>query len=131
MPFEEAMKRSNSDPIGLTTDELGNLYVNAAPLAGEDVTNDVIKVEQRYLPLAISAAATTNVKTGTGYLDSLVCVGGTLGAVTVYDNTVASGTVLCPTVTPVAGGILLRHITFSVGLTIVTAAATVLTGAYR
>jgi len=93
--------------------------------------SDVMKVEQQFSNFNISTATTTTVKSAAGFLDSLLCVGGTLGNVTVYDNTAASGTVLCPAVTPVAGGLLLSHCKFTTGLTIVTAAATVLTGSYR
>lgn len=82
-------------------------------------------------PFQISTATTTTVRTGSGVLNNLVCVGGTLGNVTVYDNTAASGTVLCPTVTPVANGLLLAGVSFNTGLTIVTASATVLTGSYN
>ena len=34
MTFEEAMKRSNSEPIGLTTDDAGNLYVTPIGSSG-------------------------------------------------------------------------------------------------
>lgn len=91
----------------------------------------MLKVESRYSGTAISTATTTTVKTGAGFIDRIRCIGGTLGNVTIYDNTAASGTVLLPTVTPVANGVLLEHIPFGTGLTIVTAAATVITVSYR
>lgn len=100
-------------------------------LAGEDLINGVMKVEQRYTPFAISTATTTTVISGSGYVNRIRVVGGTLGNVTIYDNTAASGTVLLPTATPVQDGILLENITFDTGLTIVTAAATVIVGGYR
>lgn len=100
-------------------------------LAGEDAVNDVLRVEGQYLPIAISTAATTVVKNSAGYVNKIICVGGTLGNVTIYDNTAASGTIICPTVTPVANGVLIENVLFNTGLTIVTAAATVLTGSYR
>ena len=99
--------------------------------AGEDILADVQKTELRGTPAAISAIATTLLKTGPGTLHSLRVAGGTLGAVTVYDNTDASGTVLLPATTPVQGQVLLEGIRFSTGLTIVTAAATILTVSYR
>lgn len=98
---------------------------------GADAVADVQRVERQLLPIAISTATTTVVKSGSGYCGALRCVGGTLGNVTVYDNTAASGTIICPTVTPVANGILIEDVVFNVGLTVVTAAATVLTGSYR
>lgn len=100
-------------------------------LAGEDLVSDVIKVEQRYTPFAISTATTTTVKSGSGFVHIIRIVGGTMGNVTIYDNTAASGTVLLPTVTAVNGIIVLDDVTFTTGLTIVTAAATVITGSYR
>lgn len=101
-----------------------------APLA-EDNVNGVIKVEQRYTPANITTAATTVIKTGSGYVDQIRVIGGTLGAVTVYDNTAGSGTLLVPTVTPTGNGSLIEHATFSTGLTIVTAAATIIVITYR
>lgn len=103
----------------------------ATALAGEDLTNDVQKVEQRGANFNISTATTTTVRSGAGFVYNIRVIGGTLGSVTIYDNTAASGTVLCPAVTPVQNGILLENCTFGTGLTIVTAAATVITGSYR
>lgn len=80
-------------------------------------------------PVAISTATTTVVSaTGTRGLITLRVAGGTLGNVTVYDNGAASGTVLLPTVTPLSGVLLLENVPFNTGLTVVTAAATVITG---
>jgi hypothetical protein len=103
-------------------------------LAGEDITNDVLKVEQRFTSAAISTATTTTVKTGVGVVHAISIVGGTLGAITVYDNTAASGTTILPTFTPTAAlpcpSIILDE-TFTVGLTVVTAAATIINISYR
>ena len=63
-------------------------------LAGEDVVNDVMKVEQRYAYSLV--AANTAVKSAPGVLHSLTfsCndAAPTAGTIDVYDNTVASGT---------------------------------------
>jgi hypothetical protein len=63
-------------------------------LAGEDVVNDVMKVEQRYAYSLV--AANTAVKSAPGFLHSLTfsCNKPTpaAGTIDVYDNTVASGT---------------------------------------
>jgi len=99
--------------------------------AGEDLTNDVVKVENRGSYFNISTATTTTVKSTAGHVNKIRVIGGTLGAVTIYDNTAASGTVILPSVTPVADGVLLEDIDFATGLTIVTAAATVIAGSYR
>lgn len=114
------------------TNAVGDLSVTSGTVcAGEDLTNNVQKIEQRGTPFAISTATTTTVKSGSGFVYNIRVIGGTLGNVTIYDNTAASGTVLLPTVTPVANGVLLENVSFSTGLTIVTAAATVIIGSTR
>lgn len=99
--------------------------------SGEDVANDVQKVETRGASINILTATTTVVKSSPGHLNSLFAVGGTMGNVTIYDNTAASGTVLWGPGTPAAGARIAENIEFSVGLTIVTAAASLLGGSYR
>ena len=63
-------------------------------LAGEDVVNDVMKVEQRYAYSLVAANAA--VKSAPGVLHSLTfnCNDAvpTAGTIDVYDNTAASGT---------------------------------------
>lgn len=103
----------------------------ATTLAGEDVANDVQKVETRGAAVNILTATTTTVKSGPGHLNHLIAVGGTMGNVTIYDNTAASGTVLFGPATPTAGGVIAADIEFSVGLTVVTSAATAISGSYR
>jgi len=116
----------------LQSDSSGFLKVSlGTDIAGEDSVNEKLVVEQRYTNFNIVTATTTIVKAGAGYVDEIIVVGGALGDVTIYDNTAASGTKLCPTITPVSGAIILKHITFATGLTIVTAAATGLVGSYR
>lgn len=99
--------------------------------AGEDVVNDVRKTETRGAAVNILTATTTTVKSGPGHLNHLIAVGGTMGNVTIYDNTEASGTVLFGPATPTAGGVIVADIEFAVGLTVVTAAATAISGSYR
>ncbi len=129
-----------ASPQTLTTGKAGavaldinrNLMVSLASLiAGEDLTNNVLKVEQRFTNANIITATTTTIKSGAGYVDEVIVVGGTLGNVTIYDNIAASGTVLCPTVTPVSGAVILKHCTFATGLTIITVAATGIVISYR
>lgn len=82
---------------------------------------------------AISSATTTTIKTGSGMLASITILGGTMGAITVYDNTAGSGTTICPAFTPAASSMetLTFNCNFKTGLTIVTAAATVLQVSYQ
>jgi hypothetical protein len=110
----------------------GALKVSLASLiAGEDLAVGVMKTEKRGGYVSINSAATTLVKTGPGHINSLRVIGGTLGAVTVYDNTAASGTAIVPTVTPAAAGLLIEDVDFNTGCTILTAAATIITGSVR
>lgn len=87
----------------------------------------------RFRNTPIKTAATTVVKTGAGHLKSITILGGTMGAITVYNNTAASGTEICPEFTPPANTIqtLTFDTDFSLGCTIVTAAATVLSVSYQ
>lgn len=103
----------------------------ATQIAGEDVTADVLKTETRGAAVNILTATTTTVKSGAGHLNHLIAVGGTMGNVTIYDNTAASGTVLFGPATPTAGGVIVADIEFAVGLTVVTAAATAISGSVR
>lgn len=88
---------TDGDAANLQSDVNGNLKTTEATLhAGEDLTNDVQKVEQRcsYSRLTADGA----VKSGSGSLHSLTfaCVDAapTAGSIIVYDNTAESGTVI-------------------------------------
>lgn len=80
---------------------------------------------------AINTATTTTVKSGIGILHTITVAAGTLGAITVYDNTAGSGTTIMRTFTPTVAGTYILDVGFTTGLTIVTAAATVVTVSYR
>ncbi len=109
--------------------------VLATLLAGEDLTNNVMKVEQRFSFASYSTAqAATVVKSGTGFLHTVTILGGTAGAITVWDNTAGSGTTILPAFTP--GNVtvpvtITLDVSFATGLTITTAAATVIALSYR
>lgn len=93
-------------------------------IAGEDLTNDLLKVNQVFSNTYISTAVTTTVKTGAGLLHTLVVNGGTAGTVIVYDNTAASGTILASFDSTNALNTYTFDCAFSTGLTIITSAAT-------
>ncbi len=136
----------NSTPITLSNEEGAALALNssgqaltdlATALAGEDVANDVIKVEQRfsYANIVLAAPTTTVVKSGAGFLHSITFNKPVAtGVVTIYDNTAASGT-LIGTITVPASPMpvtLFYDAAFTTGLTIVTAtAAQDITVSYR
>ena len=108
-----------------------NKVTLATTMAGEDVANDVQKIETRGSAVNILTATTTTIKSAPGHVNRLIAVGGTMGNVTIYDNTAASGTVLFGPATPTAGGTIVENIDFSIGLTVVTAAATAISGSVR
>lgn len=119
----------------LTTDLNENEWVREAyaPLAEDNVAG-VIKTEQRYSTYSTSVAGTFTVKTGSGFIQTITILGGTAGAITVYDNTAGSGTAILPTFTPTStfpAPSIDVYATFATGLTIVTAAATVIQVSYR
>lgn len=93
----------------------------ATKIAGEDLTNDVIKAEQRYIGTVV--AADTLVKTGAGFLHTLTfsCndAAPTAGSIIVYDNTAESGTQIFNhtfTTTPFMPFSVTLDVTFSTGL---------------
>lgn len=119
-------------------DANGNLLVSqATKIAGEDQTNDVMKVEHQFSATHITTATTTTVKSGGGLLHAIIIGKGVAtGVITVYDNTAGSGTVLSAIT---FGAALLTDppllatydIRFVTGLTIVTSQATALTIVWR
>lgn len=107
--------------------------------AGEDVANDVQKVEQRFAfqNITLAAPTTTVIKSGPGFLH-LIQVNKTtaLGVITCYNNTAASGAIIAtitqPAATQQAQVTLFYDVAFSIGLTCVTAtAAQDITVSYR
>lgn len=99
--------------------------------AGEDLANDVQKVEQRFSSNYIATATTTVVKSGVGVLHSITITEAVASTIVVYDNTAASGTIIASFVASAGVGTYLLDVAFSVGLTVVTAGASKLTVAYR
>lgn len=81
----------------------GDQYVNLADrIAGEDLANDVQKVEDRSTYL--NTAASVLVKTGAGRVKGIfVASASATPTIKLWDNTTAATTVLVNTFTPVAG----------------------------
>ena len=124
--------RTDGQAGPLQADSLGNLKETlGTTIAGEDIPNDVTKVEMRNNGTYISTATTTVVKTGAGLLHTIVVQGGTTGTIIGYDNTAASGTILFSFDTTVALATYTFDVSFAVGLTVVTSAATKLTVSAR
>ena len=75
----------------------------------------------------IKTATTTTVKASAGRLAGVVVNGGTMGSVTIYDNSAGSGTKIATVAAPLAGMVLPYGCRVTTGITVVTAAATNLT----
>lgn len=86
-------------------------------LAGEDLTNDIQKVEQRVTPL--NGTASQLVKTGAGRFWGFIINSHTSGTLKFWDNTSAAATIILNTITFAAGPdkwVLPVAISFSTGL---------------
>lgn len=128
---------ANPLPVAAASGELDvNLYTK---IAGEDLTNDVMKCEEQmsYNNIVSAAPTTTTVKSGAGLLHCIqINAAAATGVITVYDNTAGSGTKIATITMPAT--LLANQVTlyfdvkFATGLTIVTAtAAQDITVAYR
>lgn len=95
--------------------------------AGEDIAADTQRVSDDGVSTYISTATTTTVAAGRGVLKRIVLGETAAGTITVYDNTAASGTVLGVFKASIAEQTFVCGWQFSVGCTIVTAAASKLT----
>lgn len=118
-----------ADSSGNPITSLNALHVRLAEtIAGEDVLVDVLKTEQRFTHLNITGQATTVVKSGAGMLHSIIINTAAANAVIrCRDNTADSGTLIGQITQPATllenQKMLLYDLTFSVGLTCVTATA--------
>lgn len=114
------------------TDTLGQLQVTlGTKIAGEDLTNNIMVVEERYSYTNVATAATTVIKSGAGFLHAIV-VNTPLatGTLTIYDNTAGSGTKIATITYPATllstgPNTIIYDCSFGTGLTIVGATANV------
>ena len=121
----------SGDAVKLQTDQNGNTLVSLA-VKLDPINDGITTYSNGSFISTISTATTTTVVSFPCVIDEIRVVGGTLGNVTVYDNTAASGTNPIPAVTPDKGQVLIgRSVSFAVGCTIVTAAATIVTVTWR
>jgi hypothetical protein len=108
-------------------------------LSGEDQTNGVFKVEQRFsfVNIVLAAPTTTVIKSGAGFLHLItVNKSAGTGVITCYDNTAGSGTTIATITSPVtlveSQFTLTYDVSFATGLTCVTStAAQDITVSYR
>lgn len=106
------------DMVALTNqDSAGNQLVGLGSLmAGEDLTNDVLKTENRSTYTNISASAL--IKTGAGRLKGFMVNSHTSGTLKLWDNTSAATTTLLNTITFNAGPVQFNYpdVEFGTGL---------------
>lgn len=98
-------------------DSNGNEYETlGTKLAGEDLTNDVMKIRDSASYTNLTASAL--IKTGAGVLKGIIVNSHTSGTLKLWDNTSAATTVLCNTITFASGPqfIKLPAIEFNTGL---------------
>lgn len=110
----------------------------ATKIAGEDLTNDVMKTEQRYS--YAYCTADTAVKSGAGFLHTVTIsptdATATAGTIILYDNTAESGTVMFTYYIPAAALVpvtVVLDVSFSTGLYVgfTTTADVAVTLSYR
>ena len=100
-------------------------------LGGSSTGNDytAVKIENSYTN--ITTATTTVIKTGAGWLHTLTINTTSAGAITIYDNTAASGTKIGTLVLSAGVATYTFDVAFATGLTVVTAGASDLTVAWQ
>lgn len=92
-------------------------------LAGESQTFDRMMTLPKYTDTYIATATTTTCKSGAGVLHTITIGETAAGAITVYDNTAGSGTVMAVLKASIAEQTFIFDAEFTTGLTIVTAGA--------
>ena len=109
-----AKDASGNDIVTTGADSLSSLSTR---IAGEDLTNDVLKIRDSASYTNLSASAL--IKTGAGVLKGIVVNSHSSGTLKLWDNTSAATTVLFNTITFAAGSgivINLPAVEFSIGL---------------
>lgn len=87
-------------------------------LAGEDITNDVLKAEQRFSYGTVTSATTVAVKASTGFLHTINIGMPSCPSIIVYDNSTPNGTIIHRFAAGAPVGTYTFDVTFSNGLTV-------------
>lgn len=105
----------------------GTLWINAngalrttldTTIAGEDITNDVMKVEHRYTNAFTSLASITTVKSGAGFFHNITFGHASCPSLIVYDNTSAANPIIQTFQAGMPAGSYTINRSFSTGLTL-------------
>lgn len=107
------------------------LVTQATRIAGEDIPNDVLKTEQRFLYNYITTATTTVVKASAGFLHRIIVGGGTTGTISIYDHASSATNPIMAFDTTNAIQSLEFNVSTASGIVVVTSAATKVTVAYK
>jgi hypothetical protein len=112
------------------TDSQGNLKVNLASSGnvlqvGLATSSNILPVEERFTYLNITTSTGTLVKSGAGMLHNIVLNSAVAsGTVKLYDATVATGTALFATITPIAAPVTMQYdVVLNTGLFVQTNSA--------
>lgn len=108
--------------------------INQGGTSAAVTAGNALKVEQVFSYSNLATNATTTVKSGAGYLHTLVInTKGTATTATIYDNTAGSGTKIATVDTTLSTTAFVYDVSFATGLTVVTAGTTPadLTVSYR
>lgn len=100
-------------------------------IAGEDLTNDVTKVEEQFTFAYIASATTTQVKSGSGLLKAIIVNTTAAGTIGLIDGTSGTTVNIGQLKASVAEGTYTYNLKFTTGLRIVTGAASDITVIYR
>lgn len=113
---------NSTDPV-FQDGEGGSLQIDST-----GATKVTLDTTYRY----ISTATTTVVKSGAGFLHSIILSGGVnTGTITIYDNTSASGTIIGVIDNDGDNETVIYDCKFTTGLTVVTSTAKKLTVVYK
>jgi hypothetical protein len=128
---------ANSGSMAIASDQTAVPVTLSTLIAGEDLTNNVTRVEEHFSYNNIATATTTVVKSGQGFLHSITFNKPVISEVwTLYDNTTGSGTkigtITLPSALLAQGPYTARYdVAFTTGLTIVSTSTTDGTVSFR
>lgn len=126
----ETLANNQAAAVGVDVNRNVKVREQYAPGYEDNVAN-VAKVEERFTNAYISTTTTTTVKSGAGFLHAITVGTTAAGAITIYDNTAGSGTIIGVLKSSVSEQTFFFDVSFSTGLTIVTAASSLISIAYR
>lgn len=114
----------------IATDASSNLKTNLA-VKLDSVNDSITSYPFSHQYTYISTATTTTIKSDMGHLAKIIISETAAGAITIYDNTAGSGTIIGVLKASIGEGSYEFNVGFGTGLTIVTAGASKITVVWR